>query len=398
MILLTAWSITAGNAKAQDIEGSWNGAIDVNGSKLVLVFHVEDGKCSLEVPAQGAYLKAEMGIENGALKIGIPMIGAKYKGMYFMNSFMGTFTQNGMEFPLTLKRGRPAPNRPQTPRGMVNYRFEEVTFESGDAVLSGTLTRPDETDMDIPVVLMVSGSGLQDRDETLMDHRPFAVIADAFVREGIGTLRYDDRGIAKSTGDGKTATTDTFAADALAGLNYLRSLGYTKVGLLGHSEGGTIAFMLAAAEGGPDFIISMAGMAEQGEATLLAQTEKIAVAQGLPADQAEAYAKQAVASTKATATPWMKRFFELDPSIYLAKVTCPVLALNGEKDLQVIAERNIPIVKDLLPSATIKTYPDLNHLFQHCKTGAPTEYYDIEETISPEVLTDMVNWIKMLPL
>ncbi len=385
--------IAALGAKAQTYDGIWSGTIESNGKELLLVFHVKEGECILEVPAQGASVAADMNIENGAVKIGIPMIGAKYDGVFIISSIVGTFTQNGMEFPLTLKRGRPEPNRPQTPRGMVNYRFEEVAFESGDAVLSGTLTRPSETDMDIPILLMVSGSGLQDRDETIMGHRPFAVIADAFVRKGIGTLRYDDRGIGKSTGDGKTATTDTFAADALAGLNFLRSLGYTKVGLLGHSEGGTIAFMLAASEGGPDFIISMAGMAEQGEATLLAQTEKIAVSQGLTEEQGKTYAKQAVAATKAQANPWMARFLELDPSIYLAEVTCPALALNGEMDLQVIADRNIPIIKELVPSATVKTYPGLNHLFQHCTTGDPTEYYDIEETISPEVLTDMIDWI-----
>ncbi len=390
-------ALTATQMKAQSFEGVWNGSIDVNGSKLVLVFHMNEGKCSLEVPAQGATVPAEANIENGALKIGIPMIGAKYEGSFFMDSFMGTFTQNGTGFPLTLKRGRPVPKRPQTPMGTVNYSFGNVTFESGDAVLSGTLTKPEDAGPNTPILLMVSGSGLQDRDETLMDHRPFAVIADAFVREGITTLRYDDRGFAKSTGDNKNATTDTFAADALAGINYLRSLGYKKVGILGHSEGGTIAFMLAAEEDGPDFIISMAGMAENGEATLLAQTERIAIAQGLPEGQAKEYARQAVASTKATANPYMARLLALDPAPYISKVSCPALVLNGERDMQVIADRNIPIIKDLLPNATIKTYPELNHLFQHCKTGSPTEYYNIEETISTEVLTDMIAWIKALP-
>ncbi len=329
------------------------------------------------------------------MKIGIPMIGAKYEGMLFMNSFMGTYTQNGMEFNLTLKQGNPKPKRPQTPAGPFPYETEEVTFRNGDASFGGTLTKPAEADAGTPILLMVSGSGQQDRDETLMDHKPFAVIADAFAREGIATLRYDDRGVGASTGDLKEATTDTFATDAQAGIEFLRSRGYRKVGVLGHSEGGTIAFMLAASENGPDFIISLAGMAENGEATLLAQTEKIAMAQGLPEAQAKQYAKQSVASVKATAKPWMKRLLELDPTVYLPKITCPVLALNGEKDLQVIADRNIPIIKDLLPHATIKTYPGLNHLFQHCATGDPTQYYSIEETISPEVLTDMVNWIKL---
>ncbi len=398
LTLLAVCGVAAGEMRGQSFDGVWSGAIEAGGEELLLVFHVDEGKCSLEVPAQGATVPADFKVDNGALKIGIPMIGAKYEGMFFMNSFMGTFTQNGMEFPLTLKKGKPAPKRPQTPVGPFPYETEEVMFANGEAVFGGTLTMPDGGDFSTPVLLMVSGSGQQDRDETLMEHKPFAVIADAFARNGIATLRYDDRGVGASTGDLTNATTDTFAEDALAGLKYLRSRGYKKVGLIGHSEGGTIAFMLAAAEEGPDFIISLAGMAEKGEATLLAQTEKIAMAQGLAEAQAKQYAKQAVASTKATAKAWMKRFLELDPSSYLTKVTCPTLALNGEKDLQVIAERNIPIIKNLLPSATIKTYPNLNHLFQHCTTGDPSQYYAIEETISPEVLDDMINWIKELTL
>ncbi len=396
LTLLAVWGIAAGEMKGQSFEGTWSGEIDVNGSKLGLVFHIGE-TCTLDVPAQGAKdIPAKFNVDNGSLKIGIPLLGASYEGMFFMGSIMGTFRQNGMEFPLTLKQGEPVPKRPQTPVGPFPYETTEVTFRNGDAVLSGTLTMPATVGKDVPVLLMVSGSGQQNRDEELMDHKPFAVIADAFARNGIATLRYDDRGCGASTGDLTTATTDTFAADALEGIRFLRAQGYAKVGILGHSEGGTIAFMLAASADGPDFIISLAGMAENGEATLLAQTEKIAVVQGLPEDQAKAYAKQSVTSAKTASNTWMKRFLELDPTAYISKITCPVLALNGEKDLQVIADRNIHIIKDSLPSATVKTYPDLNHLFQHCKTGSPTEYYEIEETISPEVLADMVNWIKTL--
>ncbi len=400
IVFAALFALAAGEANGQDFNGTWNGAIQANGGELVLLFHIADGECTLEVPAQGANLPAELGIENGSLKIDIPMVGAKYSGVYMIGSIMGTFTQHGTEFPLTLKRGRPVPKRPQTPPvGNNPYNNEEMTFKSGDAVLCGTLTKPDGADKDTPILLMVSGSGQQDRDETLMDHKPFAVIADAFARAGIATFRYDDRQVGKSTGDLTTATTETFADDAREGLKFLRSLGYTKVGLIGHSEGGTIAFMVAAAEGGPDFIISLAGMAENGEATLLAQAEKQVLVMGAPEDQAKEYAEQTVTATKAATTnPWMDYFMKLDPAPYISKVTCPVLALNGEKDLQVIADRNIPIIRDLLPSATIKTYPDLNHLFQHCKTGLVAEYYDIEETISPEVLADMVNWIKALTL
>ncbi len=395
-IAATLMLATAQIAAGQNFNDTWNGTIDVNGTGLGLVFHITEEGCSLDVPAQGAKgIPAEHTISGGALNINIPMIGASYKGMYFMDSFMGTFTQHGTEFPLTLKRGLPAPNRPQTPVGPYPYSTEEVTFGNGDARLSGTLSSPEGPVTDIPVLLMVSGSGQQNRDEELMDHKPFAVIADAFARNGIATLRYDDRGVGESTGDLTAATTDTFADDARAGITYLREQGYTKVGVLGHSEGGTIAFMLAA-DGVPDFIISMAGMAENGEATLHAQTIELAMAQGLDEDQAKLLATQTVAANKAAGNPWMSRFLALDPASYISRITCPVLALNGEKDLQVIHHRNIPIIRDLLPSATIRTYPGLNHLFQHCTTGASTEYYNIEETISTEVLTDMVNWIKTL--
>ncbi len=392
--LFAAAQITAG----QDFNGTWSGDIDVNGSKLGLVFNISDEGCSLDVPAQGAKgIPAQHTISDGSLNISIPLIGASYKGMYFMDSFMGTFTQHGAEFPLTLKRGIPAPKRPQPPSGPYPYSTREVSFESGDAVLSGTLSAPEGSGTDIPVLLMVTGSGQQNRDEELMDHKPFAVIADAFARNGIATLRYDDRGFGASTGDNAHATTDTLAADALEGLRFLRAQGYTKVGVLGHSEGGTIAFMLAA-DGATDFIISMAGMAEKGETTLHAQTIELAMAQGLDEEQAKLLATQTVAANKAAGDPWMSHFLALDPAPYISKITCPVLALNGEKDLQVIHHRNIPIIRDLLPSATIRTYPGLNHLFQHCTTGSPTEYYTIEETISTEVLNDMVSWIKFLTL
>ncbi len=399
LLLATLITLIALTARAQDLNGPWNGAIKVNGSELGLVFRIADGACTLDVPAQGAKdIPAEYKIENGSLKITVASIGASYEGVHFRGDLMGTFKQSGMSFPLTLKRGLPAANRPQTPVGPFPYNTEEVTFANGDAGLSGTLTTPESASLDTPVLLMVSGSGQQNRDEELMEHKPFAVIADAFAREGIATLRYDDRGFGASSGDLMEATTETFAADALEGMKFLRGLGYKNVGVLGHSEGGTIAFMLAAAEGGPDFIISMAGMAEDGEGTLLAQTIKIAVAQGVTEAQAKVLAEQSVAANKAAANVWMRYFLELDPAPYISKVTCPALALNGEMDLQVIAERNIPIIKELLPAATIKTYPGLNHLFQHCKTGSPTEYYEIEETISPEVLGDMVSWIKKMSL
>ncbi len=394
--LIAAFSMQIAFGQHFDYRGSWSGEIDVQGTKLGLVLHIGDFY-TLDVPMQGAKnipVRLDSATPTG-IELTIPSLGAKYTGTPFKDTFVGTFTQNGMAFPLTLKRGEFKVMRPQTPAEPYPYETREVSFTNGEAVLAGTLSAPADFDKGSPILLMVTGSGGQNRDEELMEHKPFAVIADAFARNGIASLRYDDRGCFASTGKFAAATTDTLAADALAGVKWLRGQGYTKVGILGHSEGGTIAFMLGA-EDGVDFIVSMAGMAENGEATLLAQTVRIAMEQGMSKEMAETFAVQNVEMSRVQGGVWMQRFLELDPAPYIAKVKCPTLVLNGESDLQVLYDRNIPIIKEMLPSATVRTYPGLNHLFQHCTTGAPTEYYNIEETISPEVLNDMILWIKGL--
>ncbi len=376
-------------------KGSWTGALDVNGSKLELVFNISE-KCTLDVPAQGAKgIPADFSqLESGAVKIDVPAIKAYFEGMFVSNMLIGTFYQSGMQFPLTLLYEKPkALNRPQTPAEPFPYDTEEVTFANGNAQLSGTLTTPSGSDMNTPVVIMITGSGSQNRDEELFEHKPFAVIADAFARNGIATLRYDDRGFAKSTGNAESATTDTLAADAAAGIMFLRERGYKNIGALGHSEGGTIVFMLAA-DGLTDFIISMAGGIERGDKTLFAQVEAQSLAMGANEQQAKMAAQQYVDASKAANIAWMNRFLELDIAPYIQKTKCKVLAINGEKDMQVLSHRNIPLLQELLPAAQVKVYPGLNHMFQHCTTGLPTEYYNIEETISTEVLQDMANWIK----
>lgn len=380
---------------AAGYEGSWTGTLSLNGTELELVFHLGDS-CTVDVPAQGAKgLEAILSCEPGnpGVRIEIPSIGARFEGLHVYNMIAGTFFQSGLQFPMTLLNGSPeGPYRPQTPQPPFPYSVEEVSFANGTAVLSGSLTVPEGSGVDTPVVLMISGSGSQDRDEEIMDHRPFAVIADAFARAGIATLRYDDRGFAKSTGDIINVTTDTLAADAAAGIALLRRLGYTDVGALGHSEGGTIVFMLAS-EGLTDFVISMAGGMETGEQTILAQVRAQSLVAGATEEQADAYARQALDSFRFDGSAWSARFLALDPAQYIVDTKCRVLALNGEKDMQVLAERNIPVIEKLLPLAQVRVYPDLNHLFQHCTTGMPSEYYDIEETISDEVLSDMIAWI-----
>ena len=352
----------------------------------------------MDVPEQGAKgISVDIKEMTAmSLKLDIPMIMASYEGLMMGGSIVGTFTQVGQPFPLTLKRGAPSPQRPQTPVPPFPYNTEEVSFQSGEAVLSGTLATPSQMTEDTPAVVLVSGSGLQDRDEALMDHKPFAVIADAFAKKGIATLRYDDRGFGRSTGDVQNATTHTFKDDAREAIEYLRSRGFKAVGVLGHSEGGTIAFMLAA-ENVPDFIVSMAGMAETGEITLRRQLARGLELEGAPKESIDAYVEQTVAQFKANPNPWTTCFLALDPAPYIAKASCPVLAVNGESDVQVACEANLGIIRDLLPSAQAVSYPGLNHLFQHCTTGSTSEYYNIEETMSEEVLADIASWISNLP-
>ena len=327
---------------------------------------------------------------------------------------------------MTLTPGAPVIRRPQTPVGPFPYATEEVSFTNGDAVLKGTLTLPENCDRKTPVLIMVTGSGLQNRDEELFSHKPFAVIADAFARAGIATLRYDDRGFGESTGDVVLCTTEDLKNDALAGTRLLRER-FDKVGVLGHSEGGSIALMLAA-DKQVDFAISLAGMIVSGAETLLEQNRLALKSAGLPESEVETYCRllsdtfeaikkgsplpspdayalsdaliqNYLAASQQFSTPYMKYFITLDLSQKLSSVTCPVMALNGTKDTQVQCDRNIEALKAGLPFGgknLVRAEEGLNHLFQHCVTGEFSEYKEIEETFSPEVLSEMIAWIKTL--
>ena len=243
----------------------------------------------LDSPDQGVKgIPAEAKVNAvGGVEVSIPSIGATYSGVLLPDKIVGTFTQRGMSFPLTLTPGERKLNRPQTPRPPFPYSEEEVTFRNGEALLSGTLTLPMNGTADTPVLVLVTGSGLQDRDETLFEHKPFAVIADFFAREGIATLRYDDRGMGGSTGDLIQVTTEDLKNDARAGISLLQGR-FKHVGVLGHSEGGSIAFMLAA-ERQADFIISLAGGILSGKAILLDQNRTLLLRQGISEDETEAY-------------------------------------------------------------------------------------------------------------
>lgn len=423
LIVLSAIAFMAFGANAQN--STWSGKLDVQGTKLTLVFHLNGDKPTMDSPDQavkGIPIQVEYK-SFGGLTVVVPSLGAKFEGVTLMQQIVGTFSQAGISLPLTLSPGDGKPNRPQTPQGPFPYSSEEVSFANGDVILNGTLLLPDGYSTMTPVLLMVTGSGQQNRDEELFDHKPFAVIADALARAGIATLRYDDRAISGYKGNINECSTEDFKNDALAGVEFLRKR-FEKVGVIGHSEGGTIAIMLAADQK-VDFIVSLAGMVVSGAETLLKQN-KIALKEAgfddaviaeyckvlgeafdvkinggsmprienynLPDELKQNY----LSVLTMIQMPYMHEFLKLDMRPLLNEILCPVLALNGTKDVQVDYESNLNALRNGLPSPgknRIESIEGANHLFQSCKTGAVTEYREIEETIMPKVLEITADWI-----
>ena len=386
------------------MDGVWTGKLNVGPQTLTLVLHVVheasgNAVCSLDSPDQGAMnipVKSDY-CSADSISVSLEQLGLSYQGRLKGDEIVGTFTQ-GLAFLLTLKRGEEKLKRPQNPVEPFPYKTEEVTFinATDKATLVGTLSYPTDYKKEkTPVVLMVTGSGQENRDEEIFGHKPFLVIADYLARHGVASLRYDDRGFGKSTGgDVKHATTADFARDAASGIEFLRTLKcFSKVGVLGHSEGGSIAFMLGA-KGKVDFVISMAGIGVRGDTALTAQANRLLELSGQPMRlstlqyRVNAYMKK---------SPWLNFFMDYDPSGDISKTLCPVMPINGERDVQVISSLNLIGIKAHLtenPKNFVKEYPALNHLFQHCTTGNVSEYRMIEETISPEVLEDIVRFIK----
>ena len=429
LILFSLISLFSIGIKAQDsgLKGAWTGKLNVYGNELTLVFHFDGEDCTLDSPDQGVKsVPAKLERTVTGIKVAVPSINASYEGVNMGESIMGTFKQHGQSFPLTIKPGLLKRNRPQTPAMPYPYQTQEVSFNNGDAILKGTLVIPENASRQTPVLLMVTGSGLQNRDEEIFEHKPFAVIADALARAGIATLRYDDRGFGESTGDIVNCTTEDLKNDAFAGVQLLRSR-FDKVGVIGHSEGGTIALMLAA-EKKVDFIVSLAGMAVSGKETLLWQNRLALAAANIPSETIDVYcnaldevfnacisgtampsttqynlptslAQNLAVVTKQLQSPYMKQFLTLDSRPLLGNITCPVLALNGTKDTQVEPESNLGALRSGLQKNAknkLEAIEGVNHLFQHCKTGMATEYGNIEETIAPEVLEKMVYWLSNL--
>ena len=441
----------------QEITGAWNGSLKVQGMQLRIVFNItktDTGYSStMDSPDQGAkgIPVTSTTFVDSKLKIEMTNLRIEYSGELKDKTITGTFKQNGMEFPMNLTKEQIAKEvvkRPQEPTKPYPYYSEEVTFTNSQAniTLAGTLTLPKKEGI-FPAVILITGSGPQNRDEEIMGHKPFLVLSDYLTRQGIAVLRYDDRGVAQSKGDFKTGTTVDFATDAESAVAYLKGrkeIIQNKIGLVGHSEGGIIAPMVASRNKGVNFIVLLAGTGMRGDKILLLQQELIGRAAGKPETEitktreANTRAFELVLKSKTTealttdltgllteilkdnpdsgkpsgmsntdyialqvkqiTAPWMQYFIKYDPVGALEKVKCPVLAIDGEKDLQVPGKENLLAIEKAVKKGgnqqvTTKLFPNMNHLFQECKTGSPAEYSQIEQTFSPIAMEVVAKWI-----
>jgi alpha/beta superfamily hydrolase len=455
VILLT---LLLGYVTGQNITGQWNGVLKVFGQSLKLVFYIQetdsDYIVTLDSPDQNAFgiPVSETSFEENKLIITIKNLNATYQGVFNNDSIKGTFKQNGMSFPLHLCRENveiSKPQRPQEPKKPYPYYEEEVWFDnpsSPEITLAGTLTLPD-LEGTFPAVILVSGSGPQNRDSEVFGHKIFLVIADYLTRNGIAVLRYDDRGIGASTGIHDTCSTYDFSTDAEAAFKYLqkrKEINPKQIGFIGHSEGGIIAPMVALRNKEVASIILLAAPGIKGDSLLFLQS-KLEAKRVLKSNDKEIekvlnnrrqqdsiilhttdtkqmeislttffeeiFDEQMPSSTpkekndfvqqavKTCISKYYQYFVKYDPVLALTQVRCPVLALNGEKDMQVPAEENLNAIQKTLlevgnTNITIKKFSRLNHLFQTSQTGSISEYAQIEETFSQEVLEIMLDWLK----
>lgn len=438
-ILTIAAILLAAAVSASAQSGTWSGKLEVQGMELPIVFHLEDENPTADSPDQGARgIPIEVDRKaTGAIVIRIPSLGAVFEGQWVLRQIVGTFTQMGVSLPLTLVPGDLKRNRPQTPQGPFPYGQEEVTFKNGGSTLKGTLTLPSDFTRETPALVMVTGSGQQNRDEEIMQHKPFLVLADYLASRGIAMLRYDDRGVGGSTGVIDSADTRLFSEDAEAMLRAVkgnRHVDNRRLGMGGHSEGGAIAPMVAARNSDVRFVVMLAGQGCTGTEVMVQQNEALFRSRGvserlckvrgacmrelfaLPqgstvkdyqavilrhaeglgkaeADSIELKKGMAYAIRQQLGSRWMQSFLGLDPAVYLPRVKCPVLALNGTKDCQVLAEPNMRRIKELCPRVDCRAVEGLNHLFQHCSTGDAAEYMLIEETFAPEAMQAVADWI-----
>lgn len=456
---ISGFSPVLADAGDVDIRGIWKGALSIQGMELTVVVHIAVDSAgaltaTMDSPDQGATGIPVSGIrfEGDSLHLEVASVNGTYEAKFLADSlaFDGIWSQGGFELPLKLKKVDKLPERkrPQNPEKPYPYDDEEVAYRNENAAieLAGTLTTP-RGDGPFPAVIIISGSGAQDRDGTVFSHKPYLVLADYLTRRGIAVLRVDDRGVGGSGGKTSQSTSQDFAGDVLAGINFLKThpkITSSNIGLIGHSEGGIVAPMVAAKSKDVAFIVLMAGTGLTGEEILYKQAALIFKANGATeqaiaenrAQQEKLFAilksekDDSLAARKLKAVieksfenmteeqreqagniekmvdmqvaqinnPWFRFFLIYDPKTALRNVTCPVLAINGSKDLQVPPEENLQAIEQALraggnTNVTIKELPDLNHMFQTCMTGSPNEYSKIEETIAPAALQLIGDWI-----
>lgn len=434
-----------------DFAGSWGGSIMVSGTPIGILLKLtqEEGgwKGTLDIPSQGVVglELSDIRIEGDSIQMSIPAPTLPtFTGKVTGDYMSGTFTQHGETHGWKADRGAPpGPNRPQTPSPPFPYISQAITFSSGDIHLSGTLTLP-RGDGPFPVVLFVSGSGPQDRNLEIFGHKPFLLLADQLTRGGMATLRWDDRGVGGSSGVLEKATTEDLAGDILAGIEFLKhgdqrnKIDTGRVGILGYSEGSTVAAVAATRSDDVRAVVLLAPMGIPGREVLMEQAAIVsrsanvpqdfidlqrerqtrlfdAVIAGAPEDTLRA---RTVALMKARLptpkdeeiraklgeemarleSPWFRHFLEYDPRDALTRLHVPVLALTGEKDVQVSPGANLPRIQRALeeagnPDATVEAVPNLNHLFQECLTGKFEEYAGINQTMAPSILDRIRTWL-----
>lgn len=392
----------------------YEGNLEFKGQKLPLTLEVtmdKDTIAMLGSPAQTKELipATKIVLRNDSLMFSVKKLKATYKGKINQtkDTIYGTFKQMFLELPLCLvKKEKPEIiiNRPQNPPANPSYIQEEISFrtEGVDYEFKGTLTYPSKEGK-YPLMIMISGSGIQNRDEEIMLHKPFAVIADYMANNGIAVFRYDDRGFGSENAALFNATTFDYAIDVESALNAVKNhpnIDTDKIGLVGHSEGGLIAPIVASRNSDVDFLILLAGPGVKGIDVLIEQNKAIYKANKIPNEELEKQI-ETLKSRKfeGAEQAWMSCFLDLDPAEYLKQVKQPVLVLNGTKDLQVLYKQNLPAIKKALKEGGNKSFKihklkGLNHLFQKCKTGSPNEYFQIEQTISPKVLKLMKDFVK----
>ncbi len=463
-ISLTSFSTTTAFAQDKGSEPkhieSWLGTLDAGSMKLEMglqIYEAEDGTLSAKLDSYSQNVTGmEVEFKRKGNKYKIQQDRLKVKCDLELNEakdkLIGIFNQGGAKLPLELAKVElgeepPEANRPQHPKEPFPYDEADVTYENtqDSVTLAGTLTTP-KGDGPFPAVIMISGSGPQDRNETIFAHKPFMVIADHLTRKGIAVLRFDDRGIGKSTGSFGTATSEDFARDVEAGIDFLKTnskIDAKKIGLAGHSEGGVIAPMVAVERPDVAFIVLLAGTGVDGETIVASQSRAMTEIMGvggefldhqdklmkalcaqIKSNTSNNNSKEELAKTGAGyiatveneamqtqlnavndalsgqfSSPWFGFFVKHDPAPVLQKVKCPVLAMNGEKDLQVLVDLNLNAIEKALKAGgnsdfEISRLANLNHLFQETEgAGMPTEYGTLEETFSPKALKVMSAWV-----